>query len=95
MFLLGGLYELTSFWPLSAKREQNFQTNSCSVCLASILRLIAVVNQPNNADMTWNLNNQAIWATTEADFAIISGRPRDTSFPLAARAHDLQLVFQL
>ncbi|KAH6649103.1 integral membrane protein [Truncatella angustata] len=43
------------------------------VCLASIMRLIAVVNQPNNVDVTWNLVNQAIWAKTEADFAIVSG----------------------
>lgn len=49
------------------------ETNKNSVCLASIMRLIAVVQQSNDADMTWNLVNQAIWANTEADFAIVSG----------------------
>lgn len=37
------------------------------------MRLISVVNQKNNADKSWDYMNQAIWATTEADFAIISG----------------------
>ncbi|KAK6203885.1 hypothetical protein LQW54_008692 [Pestalotiopsis sp. IQ-011] len=42
------------------------------VCLASIMRLVAVGKQPTTADMTWNVIDQAIWATVEADFAIIS-----------------------
>lgn len=39
------------------------------------MRLVAVVKQPTTADMTWNVIDQAIWATVEADFAIISGKP--------------------
>ncbi|KAF4122761.1 hypothetical protein GMORB2_7068 [Geosmithia morbida] len=42
------------------------------VCVASIMRLIAVVNQSTSADMTWNVVGQATWAKMEADFAIIS-----------------------
>ncbi|KAI0471178.1 integral membrane protein [Xylaria cf. heliscus] len=42
------------------------------VCIASILRLVAVVTQPNNEDLTWNIVNQSIWATVEANLAIIS-----------------------
>ncbi|KAI1734286.1 integral membrane protein [Xylaria scruposa] len=42
------------------------------VCIASILRLVAVVTQPDNEDLTWNIVNQSIWATVEANLAIIS-----------------------
>ncbi|KAI1099134.1 hypothetical protein F4804DRAFT_349604 [Jackrogersella minutella] len=42
------------------------------VCVASIMRLIAVVTEGTDADVTWNLINQGIWAVVEADFAIIS-----------------------
>ncbi|KAJ8108896.1 hypothetical protein ONZ43_g6288 [Nemania bipapillata] len=47
------------------------------VCIASILRLVAVVTQPDNEDLTWNIINQSIWATVEANLAIISGMPID------------------
>ncbi|KAI1204849.1 uncharacterized protein F4807DRAFT_454337 [Annulohypoxylon truncatum] len=42
------------------------------VCIASIMRLVAVVTQPSNEDITWNIINQSIWASVEAYFAIIS-----------------------
>ncbi|KAH8892200.1 hypothetical protein GQ53DRAFT_647468 [Thozetella sp. PMI_491] len=42
------------------------------VCIASIMRLIAVVTEKTDVDMTWNLTNQGIWAVVEANFAIIS-----------------------
>ncbi|KAJ3577516.1 hypothetical protein NPX13_g3052 [Xylaria arbuscula] len=42
------------------------------VCIASILRLVAVVTQPDNDDLSWNIVNQSIWATVEANLAIIS-----------------------
>ncbi|KAI1201560.1 hypothetical protein F5X97DRAFT_338501 [Nemania serpens] len=42
------------------------------VCIASILRLVAVVTESTGPDVSWNLINQAIWAVVEADFAIIS-----------------------
>ncbi|KAI0902725.1 hypothetical protein F4823DRAFT_629953 [Ustulina deusta] len=42
------------------------------VCIASILRLVAVATQSNGPDISWNIINQAIWAVVEADFAIIS-----------------------
>ncbi|KAJ5260997.1 hypothetical protein N7478_011592 [Penicillium angulare] len=42
------------------------------VCIASIMRLISVVTQGTNADVSWNWVNQAIWATVEADLAIVS-----------------------
>ncbi|KAK9769640.1 putative Integral membrane protein [Seiridium cardinale] len=42
------------------------------VCIASIMRLVAVATEKTDADMTWNLINQAIWAATEAGFAVIS-----------------------
>ncbi|KAI1429593.1 integral membrane protein [Xylaria sp. FL1777] len=42
------------------------------VCIASILRLVAVVTQPDNDDLSWNIINQSIWATVEANLAIIS-----------------------
>ncbi|KAK4110946.1 integral membrane protein [Canariomyces notabilis] len=42
------------------------------VCIASIMRLVAVVTEKTDADVTWNLINQAIWAVVEANFAIIS-----------------------
>lgn len=47
-----------------------------SVCIASILRLHAVLGQKNNADITWDFINQGVWAVVEADFAIISGKSR-------------------
>lgn len=37
------------------------------------MRLIAVVTQKSDPDMTWNLINQATWAVVEVNFAIISG----------------------
>jgi hypothetical protein len=37
------------------------------------MRLIAVVTEKTDSDVTWNLVNQGIWAVVEADFAIISG----------------------
>ncbi|KAI8944588.1 hypothetical protein F4801DRAFT_599516 [Xylaria longipes] len=42
------------------------------VCIASILRLVAVVTESTGPDISWNLINQAIWAVVEADFAIVS-----------------------
>ncbi|CAI6101420.1 unnamed protein product [Clonostachys chloroleuca] len=42
------------------------------VCVASIMRLLAVVNEDLEVDPTWNLVDQGIWAKMEADFAIIS-----------------------
>ncbi|KAI0846127.1 hypothetical protein F5Y00DRAFT_272233 [Daldinia vernicosa] len=42
------------------------------VCVASIMRLVAVVIQKDDADISWNIVNQSIWATVEADVAIIS-----------------------
>lgn len=42
------------------------------------MRLIAVVTQKTDADMTWNLVNQATWAVVEANFAIISGKYHET-----------------
>lgn len=45
------------------------------------MRLIAVVTEKTDADVTWNLVNQGIWAVVEADFAIISG-----NLPLPMRA---------
>ncbi|KAJ6015163.1 hypothetical protein N7540_009754 [Penicillium herquei] len=42
------------------------------VCIASIMRLVAVLNQSTDADVSWNWVNQAIWATVEADLAIVS-----------------------
>lgn len=38
------------------------------------MRLIAVVTERTDSDVTWNLVNQGIWAVVEADFAIISGK---------------------
>ncbi|KAI2777041.1 integral membrane protein [Daldinia loculata] len=43
------------------------------VCVASIMRLVAVIIQKDDADISWNIVNQSIWATVEANFAIISG----------------------
>ncbi|KAI1662322.1 hypothetical protein F4813DRAFT_385035 [Daldinia decipiens] len=37
------------------------------------MRLVAVVTQKYDADISWNIVNQSIWATVEADFVIISG----------------------
>lgn len=37
------------------------------------MRLIAVVTQKSDPDMTWNLINQATWAMVEVNFAVISG----------------------
>ncbi|KAI5926280.1 integral membrane protein [Camillea tinctor] len=42
------------------------------VCVASIMRLVSVVTQGTDEDITWNIVNQSIWATVEAYFAIIS-----------------------
>ncbi|KAK8025419.1 hypothetical protein PG990_003242 [Apiospora arundinis] len=42
------------------------------VCIASVMRLVAVTTQKNDADVSWNIINQGIWAVVEADFAIIS-----------------------
>ena len=53
--------------------DARLTTCSPSVCIASIMRLVAVVTEATNDDMTWNLINQATWATVEADVAIISG----------------------
>ncbi|KZZ92047.1 integral membrane protein [Moelleriella libera RCEF 2490] len=55
-----------------SEESHSFNVPSRCVCIASIMRLISVVNQKNNADKSWDYINQAIWATTEADFAIIS-----------------------
>ncbi|KAJ5622632.1 hypothetical protein N7528_005864 [Penicillium herquei] len=46
------------------------------VCIASIMRLVAVLTQGTDADVSWNWVNQAIWATVEADLAIVSVRRR-------------------
>ncbi|PYH49850.1 uncharacterized protein BP01DRAFT_309921 [Aspergillus saccharolyticus JOP 1030-1] len=43
------------------------------VCIASIMRLVSVMRQGTNADITWEWVDQAIWATVEADLAIVSG----------------------
>lgn len=37
------------------------------------MRLVSVVTQGTDADVSWNWVNQAIWATVEADLAIVSG----------------------
>lgn len=37
------------------------------------MRLVAVTTQKTDADVSWNIINQGIWAVVEADFAIISG----------------------
>lgn len=37
------------------------------------MRLIAVMSEKTDADITWNYVNQGIWAVVEADVAIISG----------------------
>ncbi|CRG87514.1 hypothetical protein PISL3812_04532 [Talaromyces islandicus] len=42
------------------------------VCIASIMRLVSVMRQSTDADVSWNWVNQAIWATVEADLAIVS-----------------------
>ncbi|KAJ5287687.1 hypothetical protein N7478_003373 [Penicillium angulare] len=42
------------------------------VCIASIMRLVSVMNQGTDADVSWNWVNQATWATVEADLAIVS-----------------------
>ncbi|KAI1146945.1 hypothetical protein F4825DRAFT_472058 [Nemania diffusa] len=42
------------------------------VCIASILRLVALVTESTGPDISWNIINQSIWAVVEADFAIIS-----------------------
>ncbi|KAI9035645.1 Phosphotransferase enzyme family protein [Aspergillus affinis] len=42
------------------------------VCIASIVRLVSVMTQGTDADVSWNWVNQAIWATVEADLAIVS-----------------------
>ncbi|KAI1092952.1 hypothetical protein F5B19DRAFT_179338 [Rostrohypoxylon terebratum] len=42
------------------------------VCIASIMRLVSVLTQPTNEDITWNIINQSIWASVEAYFAIMS-----------------------
>ncbi|KAJ5708662.1 hypothetical protein N7488_008463 [Penicillium malachiteum] len=36
------------------------------------MRLVAVLTQGTDADVSWNWVNQAIWATVEADLAIVS-----------------------
>ncbi|KAI0113068.1 hypothetical protein F4814DRAFT_449516 [Daldinia grandis] len=36
------------------------------------MRLVAVVNQKDDPDISWNIVNQSIWATVEANFTIIS-----------------------
>ncbi|KAJ5720081.1 hypothetical protein N7493_006959 [Penicillium malachiteum] len=35
------------------------------------MRLVAVLTQDTDADVSWNWVNQAIWATVEADLAIV------------------------
>ncbi|KAL2021314.1 hypothetical protein VTK56DRAFT_7285 [Thermocarpiscus australiensis] len=42
------------------------------VCIASIMRLVAVVTEKTDADISWNMINQGTWAVVEADFAVIS-----------------------
>ncbi|KAI1178724.1 hypothetical protein F4777DRAFT_536536 [Nemania sp. FL0916] len=42
------------------------------VCIASILRLVAVLRQSSSPDVTWNIVNQSIWASVEANLAIVS-----------------------
>ncbi|PYH67482.1 uncharacterized protein BO88DRAFT_344157 [Aspergillus vadensis CBS 113365] len=42
------------------------------VCIASIMRLVSVMTQGTDADVSWNWVNQAIWANIEADLAIVS-----------------------
>ncbi|KAI1126286.1 hypothetical protein F5Y10DRAFT_278912 [Nemania abortiva] len=42
------------------------------VCIASILRLVAVATESTSPDISWDIINLAIWAVVEADFAIIS-----------------------
>jgi hypothetical protein len=37
------------------------------------MRLVAVVTEKTDADISWNLINQGTWAVVEADFAVISG----------------------
>lgn len=60
------------------------------VCIASIMRLVAVLTEGTDADVTWNLVNQAIWAVTEADFAIIGAcLPTLRPFWLAIRPRSL------
>ncbi|KAI0514755.1 hypothetical protein F5B22DRAFT_647233 [Xylaria bambusicola] len=60
------------------------------VCIASILRLVAVLTQPTGPDFTWNANNVAVWAVVEADFAIISAcLPTLRPFWLAIRPKQL------
>lgn len=46
------------------------------------MRLIAVVNEKLDEDMTWNLINQATWAVVEANFAIISGESKEDTLNL-------------
>ncbi|KAF2153683.1 hypothetical protein K461DRAFT_114435 [Myriangium duriaei CBS 260.36] len=45
------------------------------VCVASVMRLVTVLTETIDADVSWNFVSQAIWAVTEADFAIIGGEP--------------------
>jgi hypothetical protein len=64
LFALGGLYvrTLASFLWL---------TTVCSVCIASILRLVSVLTESTDPDVTWNFVNQGVWALVESDFAMI------------------------
>lgn len=48
-----------------------FAIGGC-VCAASILRLVSVVSQPGDEDLPWNFAHTTIWATVEANIAIIS-----------------------
>lgn len=70
LFLLGGLYVVmyhsSDFLSVVVLTEG-------SVCVASIMRLVAVITQKDDVDISWNIVNQSIWATVEANFAIISG----------------------
>ncbi|RWA04860.1 hypothetical protein EKO27_g10242 [Xylaria grammica] len=57
------------------------------VCIASILRLVAVVTESTGPDISWNLIGQSIWAVVEADFAIASAcLPTLRPFWLAIRS---------
>ncbi|KAI7783716.1 hypothetical protein LA080_011425 [Diaporthe eres] len=66
-------YVMSLHIPTSQKRALvSIFTLGGFVCIASIMRLIAVVNQKEDADMTWNLIGQATWAVVEVNFAVIS-----------------------
>ena len=44
-----------------------------SVTLAFILRLVSIVQEPKNPDVTWTFSIVTVWTLVEANLAVVSG----------------------